>query len=52
MNLKLAKKEIDYRLAVLLIKILLYQGYLEQKEYEAVSKKLLKKYRPPLGELW
>lgn len=52
MDIRLAKKEIDYRLAVLLIKVLLYQGYLEQKEYDAVSKKLLKKYQPPLGELW
>lgn len=51
MNDKLYEKELNYRLSIVLAHTILEQGYLDQKEFKAVHKKLLKKYQPPLGEL-
>jgi len=52
MNLMIKRKEVDYRMSMIILGLLLCRGYLSAKEYETVRKKLLKKYQPPLGELW
>ena len=51
MNDKPYEKELNYRLSILLARILFEQGYLDLKEFKAINKKLLKEYQPPLGEL-
>jgi dynactin complex subunit len=46
------EKERNYRLSLYLAKMLLNKKNVTEHEYERTRKKLLKKYKPPFGELW
>jgi hypothetical protein len=49
---KQLQKERDYRLSLYLVKVLLQRKIVTPNEYERIRKKLMKKYKPPFGELW
>lgn len=42
----------SFRTSVSILKYMLEQGWLDEKEYKFAIKKLLREYRPVIGSLW
>lgn len=51
MNNKLAEKELDYRIAKIVLATMFAKGIISHEEYETARRWLIKKIQPPIGSL-